>query len=94
MEEKLNIKGEKTEKLTDQADRVEEKHKMPTHYHCSRLCLAESFDLKLFSHAVHCYPVYQLDNDVISDVTSYLQSYSSNQLCLSKAIHFRYTGYL
>lgn len=36
MEEQQNTKGEKTEKLTDQAGRVEEKHKMPTHYHCKK----------------------------------------------------------
>ncbi len=36
MEEQLNIKGEKKERLTDQAGRVEEKHKLPTHYHCKK----------------------------------------------------------
>lgn len=36
MEEQQNIKGEKKENLTDQAGRVEEKHKMPTHYQCKK----------------------------------------------------------
>lgn len=75
MEEQQNIKGDKTEKLTSQACRkTQDAHS----FSLRRVCLAKSIELQIFSHATNCYPLYWVNNDVISDVISHLQSYRNN----------------
>lgn len=83
MEEQQNIKGDKTEKLTSQACRkTQDAHS----FSLRRVCLAKRIELQLFSHATNCYPLYWLNNDVISEVISHLRSYRNN--------HFLYIQYL
>lgn len=86
MEEQRNIKGDKTEKLTSQACR-----KTQDAHSCSlrRMCLAKSIELQLFSHATNCYPLYCVNNDVISDVISHLQSYRNNHFFFVHSIFVR-----